>query len=91
MRIIFLSAAVVIAGCTPATSKSDEDRLASIIRQNGCQVSKTEAEEVLGSHGFSPDSVRAITDRWKAEGLAKTSTDPKREFLYLSPKLCRAE
>jgi hypothetical protein len=89
MRAFWYSITMVFAGCTSTAAGNEEERLASIIRQNECQVTKTEAEVVLGSRGFSPEQVRKITDRWKANVLMTTSPEPEREVLYLGPELCQ--
>lgn len=86
-RSILLSLAL-LGMALPHTAKAENsersDLLLMLIRENGCQMSNAEAQEILPEHAFTQDETRDIIRIWEENGLVEA----KGLSITLSQKGC---
>ncbi len=62
-------AAAILATPLMADDSARSDKLMKLIRDNGCQMTTAEAEEILPKHNFKQDETRDIVRAWAAAGM----------------------
>ncbi|WP_204113968.1 hypothetical protein [Shimia biformata] len=68
---IFLSIATTLSLTVPAwaTDGDRADVLLQLIRDNGCQMTSAEADQMLPEHGFDMSQTRDIVRGWAKDGM----------------------
>ncbi|SFL22181.1 hypothetical protein [Shimia haliotis] len=64
-----LAASAFIASPLLADASTRADELLKLIRDNGCQMTTAEADELLPKHNFTMDETRDIARAWAKAGL----------------------
>ncbi|TCL09011.1 hypothetical protein BXY66_1053 [Shimia isoporae] len=69
MLLRILATTTLIATPALATESDRADTLLKLIRDNGCQMTTAEADDILPKHDFTMDETRDIVRAWAQDGL----------------------
>lgn len=70
MKLKFLPfLGVLAAGPTVAAGTATPELLLQLIRENGCQMTFVEADQILPENGFEQAQVRDIVREWEGKGM----------------------
>ncbi|WP_170409260.1 hypothetical protein [Ruegeria atlantica] len=63
---------LVLAAATPlqAASTHPTAKVLEVMRENGCRLNISQAEEAFSAHGLRPEDVSAVINSWAEQGVA---------------------